>query len=439
MSSGPSAIFNDFINDNAIVSSTEPSSSPQSGDTDDSSSSSSSILSRIEDRLYRMRQRSRNHRLQSLRNQILQRLGMDRPPTVTISPEVRNRVIESFPALFNHPANHTDRRCYSASCNVPHKVNETLWQNSSSRSLRLFVPVPRDRSSDAALQSATLYVFLKPNALRQVRCDCDGEEGEGEHRPCGTIHGFLVQVHQYNRPLSIRRRGRVVNRRRLLDAKFVAATGNQWLSFNIRNVASDWRRHRRNFGVEVTMRDDNDTEIDAKTMFVLPDCSVGREVGCRESSSDDEDDNRHSLPIFVSSYRDNFPYVDLVAIRAARASSPRSRRSLRHTQQVRHHPNTSSRQSPRNQSTTALDVTRRPPCLGEKVVINITDEAIEEPRSFVSHTCPSTCLDCSSHGQCTPRPCAAPKTAPVVGRYRLEDGTSQPRILPFTRIVSCGC
>ena len=49
---------------------------------------------------------------------------------------------------------------------IPHKVNETLWRNSSDLGLRLFVPVPRDRNNGAELQSATLNLFLKPNAGR---------------------------------------------------------------------------------------------------------------------------------------------------------------------------------------------------------------------------------------------------------------------------------
>ncbi|XP_076439478.1 uncharacterized protein LOC143279343 [Babylonia areolata] len=429
LNSGPSAIFNEFINDNSIVSSTAPSSGQSSGEE------SSSPASRSENRLLRMRQWQRNQRLQSLRLQILQSLGMDQPPTVTISPEARNRVMESldrFPALSNfvHPLHHSERRCYSASCNVPHKVNETLWRNSSSRGLRLFVPIPRDRNNETILQSATLHLFLKPNAVRQVQCECEGEEGEGEGRACRTVNGFLVQVYQYVRPLSVRRRGRVVNRRRLLDAKFIPVT-NTWLSFNIRNVASDWRRHRRNFGVEVTMQDDNDTEIDANAMFVLPDCTVGREIGCRESSSSD---NSHGLPYFVS-YRDNFPYVDLVALRTrSSSSSSRSRRSLRHD--TRHPPAS----PPRHQDlSTSLAVLPRPSCEGQEVVVNITDPDVEEPRSFISRVCPSQCWDCAADGQCTPRACSAPKTEAVPGLYRLQDGSTRHRILPFTRIVACGC
>jgi hypothetical protein len=68
----------------------------------------------------------------------------------------------------------------------------------------------------------------------------------------------------------------VVNRRRLLDAKFVSAEGNQWVTLNLESVALDWRRHRKNFGIEVMVRDDNDTEVDAKALFVSPNCSVGR-------------------------------------------------------------------------------------------------------------------------------------------------------------------
>ena len=44
---------------------------------------------------------------------------------------------------------------------IPHKVNETLWRNSSDLGLRLFIPVPRDRNNGAELQSATLNLFLK--------------------------------------------------------------------------------------------------------------------------------------------------------------------------------------------------------------------------------------------------------------------------------------
>ena len=43
---------------------------------------------------------------------------MERPPSVTVSPETRNRVMETldrFPALVQ-PPDTTDRRCYSASC-----------------------------------------------------------------------------------------------------------------------------------------------------------------------------------------------------------------------------------------------------------------------------------------------------------------------------------
>ena len=76
-----------------------------------------------------------------------------------------------LPAVFIHAGSpmrfeQGSKHVHIVSCagGIPHKVNETLWRNSSDLGLRLFIPVPRDRNNGAELQSATLNLFLKPNA-----------------------------------------------------------------------------------------------------------------------------------------------------------------------------------------------------------------------------------------------------------------------------------
>ncbi|XP_070211476.1 uncharacterized protein [Littorina saxatilis] len=432
-------IFNNFVNNNAVDDDGNDSSSPAVATTNSplaiSPSTSPSPLTETSDRtgdfIYQMRERSRTHRLESLRNEILRRLGMDQPPTV--SPESRDRLrnspVHDIPTSFftPPPLQSAHRRCYSASCDVPHKVNTTLWRDSSALGMRLYIPIPRDRHSEDTLQSASLHLFLRPNPVRRRPCSGPSQSESGD---CHEVSGLLVSVYHFVRPLSIRRRRRVVNRRRLLDAKFVAVSGNTWLTFNVGSVAMDWRRHRRNFGLEIIVKDDNDTQIDATSLFVPPDCSVGREIGCRDETPEG---GAISFP-WVTDYRDKYPYLDLTTV-GQRSAGSRSRRSG--NQRPRSLTLRSERTTSEASHTQKLRKHRS--CRGRRVRINISDPEVLEPRSIWSRVCPTTCWNCSSNKQCERRPCSSPKTEAVTGHYRAATGQSELRTLPLTKIVACGC
>jgi hypothetical protein len=71
---------------------------------------------------------------------------------------------------------------------VPHRVNSTLWNNSSSYGMKLFFAVPRDRNPATQVMSATLNLFLKPGAgqCRLHVHPCRNKGAVGHNRSCNS-------------------------------------------------------------------------------------------------------------------------------------------------------------------------------------------------------------------------------------------------------------
>ncbi|CAL1539163.1 unnamed protein product [Lymnaea stagnalis] len=199
------------------------------------------------------------------------------------------------------------RNCYLAACTAPKSISDLLWRNTSHPGMKLHFTLPRfDKKRDVLeLKSAKLRLFVKP----RKDCPCFDEDNE-------EIVQYLVTVYQFIRPLSIRKRNRVVYKQKILNAIMIPARGNAWISLDIMRAVSTWiKKSRKNFGVEVMVQGVYGEPVRASDIFVLPDCSSATERTCE----DDRGDTIRPVvwtPKMTSDrvVNANTPYLDVVVI-----------------------------------------------------------------------------------------------------------------------------
>nr|XP_022303314.1 uncharacterized protein LOC111110942 isoform X2 [Crassostrea virginica] len=230
--------------------------------------------------LERMHQRYmivRAYRRQEIRNKVLEWFGWTSVPQ--IGPRDRARINNTLANISSIRV--TERQCFSASCNLPNRIDENMWNDSASGSLRvLFDVLPSEASANPQIVNATLKLHLKARVL----CNCDDDL---------DTERVSVKVMQYLKPLRRRNRSRgrpnrrnvTVVRQRILWTALVPWTSNTWVSIPVQQAANDWIvQNRRNHGFEILVFDQYDQAIDANTVFSGIECVQPAEVDCMETT-----------------------------------------------------------------------------------------------------------------------------------------------------------
>ncbi|XP_048246176.1 growth/differentiation factor 11-like [Haliotis rufescens] len=402
--------------------------------TDAINTTASPNLTTQEDRMFEMRERmhswNRRYRLQRIREQILRSLGWTEPPNI---PEglIRNITNQSYPYTLVGEELETqdDRRCFSASCSLPRNVDRQLWEDEELGGFRVYTSLAaRQDIVPTNLRQANLNVFLRHT---------NGFTCHGEEVPM-SISGsrFLVSVYQFLRPLRFQRsRNRVLNRKRLLDARMVTTNGPTWVMFNVKQAVSEWLSgERNNFGFEIIVKDENEVPCNAMNMLVHVNCNSPEETGCREDNSEPAALNRFRW--LHENIESNYPYLEIIT-RQGRLPPQfgrlRARRDLGAT------------------SSPVSDVTTASPrnivrsvgmCQGTEVRIATWESSpyVIAPTSYTTLLCGGTCVT-TFNGmlQIVSSRCRPTETRPVMGLYFDDSQRIYYGELPFTQTLQCGC
>ncbi|XP_052095686.1 uncharacterized protein LOC127731011 [Mytilus californianus] len=227
---------------------------------------------RVPNRLENMRRRSRNQRIHNIRNHVLTTLGFSSPPQ--IDENMKEEILRNL-SISGVPYRAVSQQCYAGSCTLPSWIDEELWNDPDTKTLRLFFDILPLEDSGTSILNATLRLHIK----ERTACRCfteDDESGEDD-----SVR-FTVFVSQFLKPL--RRRNRVP-RMRILDVKMVVVKRDSWINFNVAEAVQEWmQRRRRRHGLEVNVIDSQGFPIDAKAVFGNTDCLLPVDVECQDTS-----------------------------------------------------------------------------------------------------------------------------------------------------------
>ncbi|XP_055862215.1 uncharacterized protein LOC106059306 [Biomphalaria glabrata] len=257
------------------------------------------------DSLRRMKEKSRRD---DVRKKILEGVRFKTLPTISAEQRrnAMDQIFNDHNIFFPRAATPEQRNCYLATCATPKSTSEDMWRDKSQPGLRLNFNLPRlDRKHESdEVRTARLNLFIKP----RKDCPCVDEDDK-------EMSDYLVTIYQFIKPLTTKKRNRVVYKQKILNAVMVPAQGNAWLTIDIKRAVTIWmKKTRKNFGVEVTVQDSYGATINAKEIFVLPDCSNTRtERACRDGTIE----TLTVMPWTEAMTRDevvnrNIPYVDVV-------------------------------------------------------------------------------------------------------------------------------
>ncbi|KAK3600311.1 hypothetical protein CHS0354_017488 [Potamilus streckersoni] len=250
---------------------------------------SSSMPITREERLKKMRQRSKDARIFYLQQHMLNTLGWEKPPNISN--------IMKMMLLRNIDPRYVVRRntCYHPACvmastdSLPQYIDRSLWFESASNSLRLFFNITLNQEPGLTITSSYLKLYVK----RRENCRCFANNDDATSR-------FIVSVYQYTKPLRQKNRGRP--RKRILDVKLVTWDGDRWVRLSVKDAIKDVVMGKRNCGFEVQVRNLNEEEMDAKKIFNPIECSINSEFDCpgRVTSAIgdlEDDDHTNKSPV----------------------------------------------------------------------------------------------------------------------------------------------
>ncbi|KAK6165827.1 hypothetical protein SNE40_022664 [Patella caerulea] len=357
----------------------------------------------------RMRQRYREYRLNMIRQQILNTLGWSKPPTIDF--ETRENLF-SNPSVTPQGRFIHENQCFASRCDVPDSINYSLWTENSNV-LHLYQDVP-ELNNRKQLTSATLRLYIRYNA--------GNTHGRGSSR-------LLISVSQFLRPLHIRRRGgRVINRKRLIDAKMVNWEGASWVVLNVKDAVSEWiTGSRENYGLAVAVKDENENEVNASMLFEQIDCYSPSNIGCRE----EEDINERGTIWTVGSY----PYLQIATKERVRH---RHRRQVvntftKTTDNTQLNYRNTQRTFPQiiDENKYQRHRLRDSGCAGKLIVKQIKDSNIITPRTYTTLQCSGTCPG--------GKKCQASRFEKVKGFVFTSDRTLSYQDTSIVRTVECSC
>ncbi|KAK0057605.1 hypothetical protein Bpfe_012835 [Biomphalaria pfeifferi] len=278
---------------------------PSNSESSNFQTSTMSVSVWPKDSLRRMKEKSRRD---DVRKKILEGVRFKTLPTISAEQRrnAMDQIFNDHNIFFPRAATPEQRNCYLATCATPKSTSEDMWRDKSQPGLRLNFNLPRlDRKHESdEVRTARLNLFIKP----RKDCPCVDEDDK-------EMSDYLVTIYQFIKPLTTKKRNRVVYKQKILNAVMVPAQGNAWLTIDIKRAVTIWmKKTRKNFGVEVTVQDSYGATINAKEIFVLPDCYNTRtERACRDGTIE----TLTVMPWTEAMTRDevvnrNTPYVDVV-------------------------------------------------------------------------------------------------------------------------------
>ncbi|XP_061185580.1 uncharacterized protein LOC133193640 isoform X2 [Saccostrea echinata] len=209
---------------------------------------------------------------QEIRAKVLEFLGWTSIPQIN----PRDRAIINSTLANISSIRITERQCFSASCDLPNRIDETLWNDSTSGSLRLMFDVlPSDSWTNAEIVNATLMLHLKERPL----CNC--EDDHGTERISIKVLQYLKPLRRRNRSRGGRTNRRSTVRQRILWTSIVNWTPNTWVAIPVQQAANDWIvANKRNHGFEVMVIDQYNLPINATNVFSSIECRRPADVDC---------------------------------------------------------------------------------------------------------------------------------------------------------------
>lgn len=109
--------------------------------------------------------------------------------------------------------------------------------------------------------------------LRLYKLEQNGtENANGKNNSCNQMEDKLlrVSVHWYMKPL----RKNVKNKKKLADSKMFSLN-SKWVELSIRPALSFWAQGRKNFGLSITIEDQENNMLKTTDFFKGPSCMVG--------------------------------------------------------------------------------------------------------------------------------------------------------------------
>ncbi|KAL3832070.1 hypothetical protein ACJMK2_023748 [Sinanodonta woodiana] len=242
-----------------------------------------------EERLKKMRQRSKDARIFYLRQHMLNTLGWEKPPNISN--------IMKMMLLKNIDPRYVVRRntCYHAACamastdSLPQYIDRSLWFEPASNSLRLFFNITMNQEPGLTITSSYLRLYVK----RRENCRCTANNDAATSR-------FIVSVYQYIKPLRQKNRGRP--RKRILDVRLVTWDGDRSVRLSVKDAIKDVVMGKRNCGFEVQVRNTNEEEMDARRIFNPIECTANSEFDCPGRATPaigepEDDDHTNKSPV----------------------------------------------------------------------------------------------------------------------------------------------
>lgn len=278
-----------------VIGTTTPASTEISEDSSDTATMTPFMTrDRISIMHYRYKMR------QEIRNKVLAHFGWTSVPQI----RPRDREIINITLANISSIRVTEQQCFTASCELPNRIDENMWNDSTSGSLRvIFDVLPSDQSTNPEIVNATLMLHLKERVL----CNCPDD---------ADLERISIKVLQYLKPLRRRSRARGrsnrlnVVRQRVLWTSMVPWVSNTWVSVPVHQAANDWIvLNRRNHGFEVLVYDQYDQPIHSSVVFSGIECRQQAELDCMEAFLDLNPLLRNTSPI-LRVFKSESPFVN---------------------------------------------------------------------------------------------------------------------------------
>ncbi|CAI9727698.1 XP_014784591.1PREDICTED: uncharacterized protein LOC106879500 [Octopus vulgaris] len=221
-------------------------------------------------------------KLELIKQHILSSLGFTQAPNITI-------------AKRNNYSLSDMKKCYRPTCRLPTRsTDEELWNNSTSTVLNLHFNVTSPRSKLVTVKNATLWLHLQ---MPQVECPCND--------------AIVINVYILTKALKKNQRK---PRRRLAAVRIVKHQGDSWQDFDMQGTVSDWLEQRKNFGLQIIIKDRMENLLNARDIISHTDCSQQNppSVKCWQNSQlIMVNGNRSALPILIANNHSTGALLDV--------------------------------------------------------------------------------------------------------------------------------
>ncbi|XP_050505722.1 uncharacterized protein LOC114332327 isoform X1 [Diabrotica virgifera virgifera] len=211
-------------------------------------------------------ERSRENRIQELKDTILKYIG--RKPEDEL-PNVSVNVTKDLPKFWNLPnISSNDQvtekiRSFYPSCEIPANTDQDLWKDDDMMNLFFnFDIFSETKNSNIATATLRLYRLPENNTKTNNKPDCESFNSAEEEKL------LRVSIYWYTKSLKKRR-----VKKRLSDSKVISETA-QWIDLSVKPATKAWSRGR-NLGLGVLVEDQEGNNLRANRIFKGTSCTVG--------------------------------------------------------------------------------------------------------------------------------------------------------------------